>query len=61
MLLIEQRIEDLHLGGHLILGLPGETKEDMLNHARKVSNLPINTLKNTSFANCKTYHDGCSV
>ena len=35
----------LHLGGHLILGLPGETKEDMLNHARMVSRLPINTLK----------------
>ena len=35
----------LHLGGHLILGLPGETKEDMLNHARIVSQLPINTLK----------------
>ena len=35
----------LHLGGHLILGLPGETKEDMLDHARMVSELPINTLK----------------
>jgi len=35
----------LHLGGHLILGLPGETKEDMLEHARKVSVLPIDTLK----------------
>ena len=35
----------LHLGGHLILGLPGETKEDMINHAKMVSQLPINTLK----------------
>jgi radical SAM protein (TIGR01212 family) len=35
----------IHLGGHLILGLPGETKEDMLNHARMVSQLPIDTLK----------------
>tara|TARA_B110000211_G_scaffold134608_1_gene154265 strand:- start:2412 stop:3347 length:936 start_codon:yes stop_codon:yes gene_type:complete len=35
----------LHLGGHLILGLPGEKKEDMLNHAKMVSQLPINTLK----------------
>ena len=35
----------LHLGGHLILGLPGETKEDMLNHAVKISDLPIDTLK----------------
>ena len=35
----------LHLGCHLILGLPGETKEDMLAHARKISKLPVNTLK----------------
>ena len=35
----------LHLGGHLILGLPGETKEDMLSHAIMVSKLPIDTLK----------------
>ena len=35
----------LHLGAHLILGLPGERKEDMLEHARKVSQLPVNTLK----------------
>ena len=35
----------LHLGGHLILGLPGETKKDMLEHAVKISSLPINTLK----------------
>ncbi len=35
----------LHLGGHLILGLPGESKADMLEHARMVSELPINTLK----------------
>ena len=30
---------------HLILGLPGETKQDMLNHAVKISELPITTLK----------------
>ena len=35
----------LHLGGHLILGLPGETKNDMLDHAKRISDLPINTLK----------------
>ena len=35
----------IHLGGHLILGLPGETKNDMLEHARKISNLPVHTLK----------------
>ncbi|WNH11816.1 TIGR01212 family radical SAM protein [Thalassobellus suaedae] len=35
----------LHLGAHLIIGLPGESKEDILNHATKLSKLPINTLK----------------
>ncbi|MDT8410951.1 MAG: TIGR01212 family radical SAM protein [Vicingaceae bacterium] len=35
----------LHLGAHIILGLPGETKEEMLNHAVELSKLPINTLK----------------
>ena len=34
-----------HLGAHLIIGLPGETKEDLLNHATTISKLPINTLK----------------
>ncbi len=33
------------VGAHLILGLPGETREDMLLHADKVSQLPINYLK----------------
>ena len=35
----------LHLGAHLILGLPGESREDMLNHAKKISKLPVDTLK----------------
>ena len=35
----------LHLGAHLILGLPGERKSDMLEHAIKISRLPVNTLK----------------
>ena len=34
-----------HLGAHLILGLPGESKEDLLNHAFEISKLPISTLK----------------
>ncbi len=34
-----------HLGAHLILGLPGESKEDLLNHAKHISKLPIKTLK----------------
>jgi hypothetical protein len=35
----------LQLGAHMIIGLPGETKDDILNHAKKLSKLPINTLK----------------
>ena len=37
--------KNLHLGAHLIIGLPGETREEMLNHAVEISKLPINTLK----------------
>ena len=35
----------LHLGAHMIIGLPGETKDDILNHAIELSKLPINSLK----------------
>ncbi len=35
----------LHLGAHLIIGLPGESKDDILNHAIEISKLPINSLK----------------
>ncbi len=35
----------LHLGAHIIMGLPGETREEMLLHAIELSKLPINTLK----------------
>jgi radical SAM protein (TIGR01212 family) len=35
----------LHLGGHLIIGLPGETKKDFVRHAKEVSELPIEFLK----------------
>lgn len=34
-----------HLGAHIILGLPGETKKELLNHAIEISKLPIDTLK----------------
>lgn len=34
-----------YLGGHLILGLPNESKETMLNHVEKINNLPILFLK----------------
>jgi len=35
----------LHVGLHLIMGLPGETREMMLETVRRVSALPIDTLK----------------
>lgn len=35
----------LHLGAHVIMGLPGETKEEMLQHAEVLSKLPFHTLK----------------
>lgn len=34
-----------HLGAHIIIGLPGESKEDIMNHATELSKLPIRTLK----------------
>ncbi len=34
-----------HLGAHIILGLPGETKAVLMNHAVELSKLPISTLK----------------
>lgn len=35
----------IHLGAHLILGLPGESESDLLEHASKISALPIDSLK----------------
>ena len=35
----------IHIGVHLVNGLPYDSKEDMLNHAIKLSRLPIETLK----------------
>jgi len=35
----------IHLGAHMIIGLPGESKNDILEHAEKLSNLPIHSLK----------------
>lgn len=35
----------IHLGAHLIIGLPGETREEMLNHAVEISKLPVQTIK----------------
>jgi hypothetical protein len=35
----------LHVGGHLIFGLPGETTEEMLAQAEIISGLPLTTIK----------------
>lgn len=35
----------IHLGAHLIIGLPGETRAELLDHATEISKLPIETLK----------------
>lgn len=35
----------IHTGAHLILGLPGESRDDMLRHADRLSTLPVDTLK----------------
>lgn len=35
----------LHLGAHIIIGLPGESRKEMLHHAVEISKLPIHTLK----------------
>ena len=33
------------LGAHLIIGLPGESREEILHHASEISQLPINFIK----------------
>ena len=35
----------IQVGVHIIIGLPGETEEDFILHARRMSELPISTLK----------------
>ncbi|GHU63883.1 TIGR01212 family radical SAM protein [Bacteroidia bacterium] len=35
----------IYCGAHLILGLPGETRETILSHADKISQLPLTTVK----------------
>lgn len=35
----------IYTGAHLILGLPGETKEEILHHANIISSLPLTTVK----------------
>ncbi|NLY23531.1 MAG: TIGR01212 family radical SAM protein [Bacteroidales bacterium] len=36
---------DIPVGAHMILGLPGESEEDILHHADRLSQLPLTTLK----------------
>lgn len=35
----------ISVGAHIILGLPGETEEDWLNHAARLSTLPVSVIK----------------
>ncbi len=35
----------IHLGAHVILGLPGESRREIMEHATKLSKLPISSLK----------------
>ena len=35
----------IHVGAHLILGLPGESREQILSHAVEISKLPLRTVK----------------
>ncbi len=35
----------IRVGGHMIIGLPGETKEDFLDSAAQLSNWPLNNIK----------------
>ncbi len=35
----------IYTGAHMILGLPGETREEILRHADTISTLPLTTLK----------------
>jgi radical SAM protein (TIGR01212 family) len=36
---------NIRVGAHIILGLPGETEEMMIETAKRISNLPLNSLK----------------
>jgi uncharacterized protein len=36
---------NIPVGAHLIIGLPGESTEDLLNHASVLNELPLNTIK----------------
>lgn len=43
--IIDTAKRGINTGAHIIWGLPGETKQDMLNEARILSNLPLHSIK----------------
>ncbi len=43
--IIRTAAKGLTVGAHLILGLPGEDKTDMMNHAKLISELPLTMIK----------------
>jgi uncharacterized protein len=43
--ILETAKRNIPVGIHLILGLPGETREDMLQHTDAINRLPIDTIK----------------
>jgi uncharacterized protein len=43
--IVNTKARNIHTGAHLILGLPGESEEELLSHATKLSALPIDSLK----------------
>ncbi len=45
MLLLRHAERGIHVGAHMIFGLPGESHEEMLQSAAILSVLPINSLK----------------
>ncbi len=43
--IINTALAGIKVGAHLILGLPGESNDDILNHAKRISSLPIDYIK----------------
>ncbi len=44
-MILETHRRGIKVGAHLILGLPGESREDILSHADRLNELPLDTLK----------------
>lgn len=43
--ILKTAAKGIYTGAHMILGLPGESREEMLAHADKLSKLPLTTIK----------------